>query len=284
MPTVLSSLLLVALLWMAGMVPARAQATAEPPVFLASPVDLKRKFDPPVAGQVRNIRFLTEDDYPPFHFIGPDGQLTGFEVELARALCLELKATCSIQPRRWDILRESLLGGQGDAIIAALKISTESRKEFAFSLPYFRNPGRLVTRRSAPFDAATLSTLAGRMIAVAAGSSHEAFARAHFSGAIVTTEASTAAALDAVNAGRADMAFVDGVSGAFWLNGEASQACCRFLGGPYFDSRTFGEGAGIAVARTNRRLAQALDWALQRLVREGVYARLYLKYFPVGIY
>lgn len=282
MPAVLSSLLLATLLWMTGA--ARAQPVAEPAVVIPAPVDLKRKIDPPEAGQVRSIRFLTEDDYPPFHFIGPDGQLTGFEVELARALCVELKATCSIQTRRWDILKDSLLGGQGDAIIAAIKISVDSRKEMAFTLPYFRNPGRLVTRRSAPFTAADPATLAGRMIAVAAGSTHEAFARSHFSGTLIKTEPGAAAALEAVNAGKVDMAFVDGVSAAFWLNGEASQACCRFLGGPYLDDRAFGEGAGIAVARTNRRLAQALDWALQRLVSDGTYARLYLKYFPVGIY
>ncbi|MDR3558765.1 MAG: transporter substrate-binding domain-containing protein, partial [Candidatus Pacebacteria bacterium] len=92
--------------------------------FAAPPPAL---FDPqnrPVAAGAdapNQIRFLTADDYPPFEFLGADGALAGFNIDLARAICAELKATCTIQPRRWDNLLDALDAKEGDAIVASLR-------------------------------------------------------------------------------------------------------------------------------------------------------------------
>jgi ABC-type amino acid transport substrate-binding protein len=64
----------------------------------------------------RAIRFLTDDEFPPLHFAGPDGAPTGFSVELARAACETLGITCTVQVRRFDTLLDSLAQGQGDVI------------------------------------------------------------------------------------------------------------------------------------------------------------------------
>ena len=55
-----------------------------------------------------------------------------------------------------------------------------------------------------------------------------------------------------------------------------------FRGGPFIDPRFFGEGVGIAVKTGNVALRRALDYALARLARHGIYGELYLKYFPIG--
>jgi polar amino acid transport system substrate-binding protein len=49
-------------------------------------------------------RFLTETDYPPFNFTGPDGNPAGFNVDLARLLCEEIKVTCTVQMRQFETL------------------------------------------------------------------------------------------------------------------------------------------------------------------------------------
>ena len=71
---------------------------------------------------------------------------------------------------------------------------------------------------------------------------------------------------------------------SLWLGGEAAAGCCTLRGGPYTESRYFGEGAGIAVRKGDTTLRRALDYALARLARNGIYADLYLKYFPIGFY
>ena len=68
------------------------------------------------------------------------------------------------------------------------------------------------------------------------------------------------------------------------LAGTDAQKCCVFRGGPYTESRFFGEGVGIAVKKGNHTLQQALDYALVQLSQRGIYTDLYLKYFPIGFY
>ena len=76
--------------------------------------------------------------------------------------------------------------------------------------------------------------------------------------------------------------FGDAVSLAFWLNGTDSGGCCAFRGGPFLESRFFGEGIGIAVKRGNDLLRQALNWALFRQWEKGSFTDLWLRYFPIN--
>jgi polar amino acid transport system substrate-binding protein len=59
-----------------------------------------------------------------------------------------------------------------------------------------------------------------------------------------------------------------------------SAGCCAFVGGPYTESRYFGEGVGIAVRRGNDTLRLAFNWALFRLWEKGRFTDLWLRYFP----
>ncbi len=253
-------------------------------MFIPGYWDLRRRPEKPDVSRIRQIRFLTESDYPPFHFFGPDGAPAGFEVDLARALCQVLGVTCTVQNRRWDGLQEALERGEGDAIIAAFRITPQARQRFLFTQPYHKTPARFVTRRAGGVTATDVSALQGKRVAVAAGSAHEAYLKAFFPSVTLAPENDMAAALATMRYGGADAAFVDGVGAAFWLNGAASENCCVFAGGPYTESRYFGEGVGVAVRRDSAQIQAALDWGLQRLAADGVYANLYLKYFPVGFY
>ncbi len=93
------------------------------------------------------IRFLTETDYPPFNFTGPDGNPAGFNVDLARALCDEIKVTCTIQMRRFETLVDALATNRGDAIIASMAVTPQLRAKVDFTDPYYRAPARFVSRR-----------------------------------------------------------------------------------------------------------------------------------------
>ena len=78
--------------------------------------------------------------------------------------------------------------------------------------------------------------------------------------------------------------FGDGVSLAFWLNGTTSAGCCRFVGGPYLETRFFGEGTAMALRPDAETLKKAIDFALFRLWESGVYADLLRRWFPVSPY
>ena len=79
-----------------------------------------------------------------------------------------------------------------------------------------------------------------------------------------------------------DMIFGDAIALAFWINGTDSGDCCAFSGGPFVESRYFGEGVGIGVKKGNDVLRQALNWAMFRLWEKGRYTDLWLRYFSVS--
>ena len=88
------------------------------------------------------IRFISEVDYPPFNYSGPDGNPAGFNVDLARMICEELKIACTVQMRRFDTLLASLSDNRADAVIASIAVTPETRKLADFSDPYYRTPAR----------------------------------------------------------------------------------------------------------------------------------------------
>ena len=244
--------------------------------------DPRRRPERPDLSRINIIRFLTETDYPPFNYTGPDGAPTGFNVDLGRLICEEIKVACTVQMRRFDTLITALNSNNGDAIIASIAATPEMRTRLDFSDPYYRAPARFVARRDSAIDDVRPEALEGKKIAVVAGTAHEAYLKALFTEAELHPYPDADAARFALKRGEVDLVFGDGVSLAFWLNGTDSANCCAFRGGPYLESRFFGEGVGIAVRRGNDLLRQAFNWALFRLWEKGRFTDLWLRYFPVS--
>ena len=140
----------------------------------------------------RAIRFLTEDDYPPLNFRKSDGDLAGFNVEIARAICEQLVVGCTIQARRFDTLVDSLLGGKGDAVIASIAATPAMRESVDFSAPYYRTPARFVGRADRPALDPSADGLAGKKVAVIGQSAHETYVRLFFPKATIQTVANFA--------------------------------------------------------------------------------------------
>ena len=262
--------------------------TAQP--LLASSVFVPGFWDPhhhdakPDLGGLHSLRFLTEDDYPPFHFALPDGTLSGFDVDLARAICEDLKITCTIQARRFDTLTAALNDDQGDALIAAIRIDPQTRATLDFTAPYYTTPARFASLTSLAAEPAIPESLRGKIVGVEAKSAHEAYLQTFFPDTIRKPYESQKLLREALFKGDIDTIFGDGIALSSWLDGPEGQNCCRFRGGPFIDTRFFGEGVGIAVKKGNTPLRQTLDYALAELASRGTYTDLYLKYFPLGFY
>jgi polar amino acid transport system substrate-binding protein len=264
-------------IWLALASPALADSA---PSFWDPALHLDR---PDISG-LRAIRFLTDDDYPPLNFARADGSLAGFNVEIARAICEELHIGCTIQARRWDTLVDSLETGKGDAVIASMSATPALRERIDFTQPYYQTPARFVTRKDFPAGDITPAALLGKRVGAVAGSAHEAYLATFFRGAALIPYADFAALRDALRAGAIDAMFGDGLTLAVWLSGEDSANCCAFRGGPFLESRYFGQGVGIAVRKDDADLRRAMDWALTRLAARGAYAEIYHKYFPIGFF
>ena len=272
--------------------PAANPAAPAPPATssMADPMavpgfwDPRRRPERPDLSRISIIRFLTEIDYPPFNYAGPDGAPAGFNVDLARLICEEIKVACTMQMRRFDTLIGALNSNNGDAVIASIAETPDMRKQVDFSDPYYRTPARFVARRDVEIDDVRPEALEGKKIAVVAGTAHEAYLKTLFTEAELHPYPNADAARFALKKGEVSLLFGDGISLAFWLNGTDSAGCCEFRGGPYMETRFFGEGVGIAVKRGNDLLRQAFNWALFRLWEKGRFTELWLRYFPISPY
>ena len=264
--------------------PVGAAPAAGAPAVIPDLFDPNNRPPKPDPNAVKSIRFLTTDDFPPFHFALPDGTLAGLDIDLARAICTDLKIACTIQARRFDSLVAQLKAGADDAIVASLANTPATRADLDFTAPYYTTPARFVVPNGSHLTAARPDALAGHKVGVQANTAQEAYLHAFFAKAAIKAYPDQRSLRAGLRAGEVEATFADGIAMALWLNGTDAGGCCAFLGGPFTESRYFGNGVSIAIGKGNVALREALDYELVQLTRSGAFADLYLKYFPIGFY
>ena len=171
---------------------------------------------------------------------------------------------------------------RGDAIIASLAVTPQLRARVDFTDPYYRAPARFVSRRDAVMPEVRPEYLEGKKVGVIAGTSHEAYLKAMFTDAEIRPIPMTTRCGWRCAAARSTSSLA---TRSRWRSGSTaptSAECCAFSGGPFVESRYFGEGIGIAVRKGNDLLRQSLNWALFRLWEKGRYTDLWLRYFSVS--
>jgi polar amino acid transport system substrate-binding protein len=230
------------------------------------------------------LRFVTETDYPPFNYYDEDGILTGFNVDLARAICAELEVTCEVNPGEWSGLVRSVTAEEADAVIASLSINPTSIEQVDFTDGYYATPAKFVTRSSSELSEITPEALDGVKVGVIKDTAHERYLRDFFTEAKIVAFDSDEALRGALKGGQVEAIFGDAISLMFWVNGQDAEGCCQFRGRGFLEARYFGEGVGIAVAKGNIRLKEVLNYALARVRNSGRFEELLLRYFPLSIY
>ena len=245
--------------------------------------DPRRRPERPDLSRLQTIRFLTEMDYPPFDYAGPDGNPAGFNVDLARLICDEIKVDLHHPgaPLRHAARRAQRQSRRrGDRLDRADGGDAPARRFHRSLLPHagalrgaHRQPRSATCCRNCSRARRSRSSPAPRTKPI----SRRCSPRPRCGPIPTPTPRARRCAT-----GDVDLLFGDGIALAFWLNGTDSGGCCAFRGGPFLESRFFGEGVGIAVKRGNDLLRQALNWALFRQWEKGSFTDLWLRYFPIS--
>lgn len=239
----------------------------------------------PNIGNVPRIRFLTTLDFPPFEFLDGQGRLSGFNVDLARALCetLEVTAKCEIQALPFSELQTALEKRAGDAVIAGVSVTPDLRETFDFSRPYIQLSARFLATKAKATEPLTPSALSASRVGVVKDTALAAMLKAFFPNVEPKLFDDRTSLLKALKAGEIDTAFGEGLAFAFWQASEDADGCCAFRGGPYYSQHFLGEGMTI-ITRPDEPLAAAFDHGLLELARSGRLTTLFVKYFPPGLY
>ena len=85
----------------------------------------------PNVKNLQRLRFLTTTDFPPFSFIDKKKRLSGFHIDLARAICeeLELLPVCQIQALPFAQLQSAVTGGVGEAVLGGIDCHCQKQAE-----------------------------------------------------------------------------------------------------------------------------------------------------------
>lgn len=245
--------------------------------------DQRERMAKPDLADLARLRFLTTIDFPPFNNLDQNGRLTGFNVDLANALCreLEILERCQIQALPWEELKGTLERKQAEAIIAGLSPADNTTEPLAFTRSYFPLPARFaIPRSTSDFDPAA----PGLRIGVIGRSGHESMMRAFFPRAKAVVYSRENWMLDDLKDKKIDAVFHDAMRLSFWLGGTSSANCCDFAEGAFYSEEYLGQGLRIAGRTDQPKLIAALDFALRELSRKGTLNELYIRYFPKGIF
>ena len=230
------------------------------------------------------LRIGVQNERPPFSFSDDDGELQGFDVEIAWALCAALKSKCQLLPLEFTALVPGLEEGRIDAAVASMSITEERLRRVDFTDKYYQASNRFVARRGSVSDV-TPSGLAGKTIGVKRGTIHDRYLSDHFAAtaALRRYGYSDEIFID-LALGRLDLAFADNITLTESFLKTDLGAEFDFVGPAFSDPQWFGRGEGIAVRKGNADLLAQLNQALRQIRADGTYEEIRTKYFDYDIY
>lgn len=264
---------------------ATAPTTAQEPAAATPPATTAAAPTPagggmPAPGQ--KLRIASEGAFPPFNEVGADGNLKGFDIDVALALCASMKVECELIKQDWDGMIPGLLAKKYDAIAASMSITEERKQKIDFSDKYYNIPARFIAKKDGGLTD-TREGLKGKKIGVQRGTIHECYAQKAFPDSeIVLYATQEEANLDLV-AGRIDTTTTDSeVLGTFLKTPQGEGFA--WLGGDHLDKACHGEGAGIAVRKEDTQLKANINKAIADIRASGQYSEIMKKYFDYDIY
>lgn len=238
----------------------------------------------PAPAELPELKVAIDPTYQPFTFKTADGKPTGFDVDIAEALCKEIKRKCVFVEQVWDGMIPGLQAKKYDVIISSMSITEERLQAVDFTDKYYNTPSRIVVKADTPFtDPASLK---GKKIGVLKGSTQEKYAMGELKTAGVTVvpyEAQDQVYLD-IKSGRLDGTVADRVEVTGGFLSKPEGAGYGFVGPVLAEAKYFGTGAGVALRKGETALKDELNAAIKTIRSNGVYETVSKKYFDFDVY
>ncbi|KYK91062.1 arginine ABC transporter substrate-binding protein, partial [Aggregatibacter actinomycetemcomitans serotype d str. SA3733] len=222
-----------------------------------------------VVANAQDLTFAMEPSYPPFEFTNEKGEIIGFDVDIANAICKEIQATCHFKGEAFDSLITNLRSKRFDAAISAMDITEARAKQVLFSDPYYDSTASYVALKGK----ATLDS--AKNVGVQNGTTFQQYTVAETKQYASKSYASLQDAILDLKNGRIDIIFGDTAVLADMISKEAE---IQFVGDKVTNKKYFGNGLGIAMNKSNKTLAESLNKGLAAIKANGEYQKIYDKW------
>ncbi|HVI51935.1 MAG TPA: ABC transporter substrate-binding protein [Candidatus Sulfotelmatobacter sp.] len=229
-----------------------------------------------VAQAAEKVKIGTEGAYPPFNQVDDKGNITGFDIDIAKALCVEAKLDCTVVTQDWDGIIPALNAKKFDAIVASMSITEERQKAVDFTDPYYTNKLQFIAPKKSDFSPAKLK---GKVLGAQRATIAGTWLEEHVKDAEIKLYDTQENAYLDLAAGRLDGILADKFVNYEWLKSDAGKDF-EFKGDAVFDN----DKIAIAVRKGDDKLRTKLNAALKAIVANGTYKKINEQYFPFSIY
>lgn len=236
-----------------------------------------------MAKEWKQIRIGVEGAYPPFSWTEPSGEVKGFDIDMANALCAQMNAKCTLVKQDWDGMIPALMSRKFDAIIATMDITEERKQKVDFSQKYQHVPASFAAKKGTELKL-DKEFMNGKVVGVQRATSMDSYITDNFPNATIKRYGTYDEAYLDLKAGRLNYVLADSAaleSGLFQKEGGDAYA---FVGPKLSDPKWFGEGAGIAVRKADKDLKEQFNKAILALRANGKYKEINDKYFKFDVY
>lgn len=233
----------------------------------------------------KTLRIGTDPTYAPFEMKNAQGQLIGFDIDLATEICKRMETKCTFVESDFDALIPSLKAKKIDAVISSLSITDKRKQEIAFSEKLYAADSRLIALKGSKIEP-TLESLKGKNIGLLQGTTQETYANDYWrpKGVTITPYANQDLVYQDLTAGRIDAAFQDEVAASEGFLKQPAGKDYAFAGPSVKDDKIFGVGTGIGMRKDDPELKAAIDSAFNEIRKDGTYDKLAKKYFDFNVY
>ena len=251
------------------------------------------------------VTIATEGAYEPWNFIKPDGQLAGFEVDLAHELCSRMKVQCTVVQQDWDGMIPALNAGKFDGIMAGMNITPQRLQVIDFSDAYAAGPAGFLVPKSGslaklpgtgtvlnlskddPANRQTIDAmrtmLKGKTIGVQVATIHANFLDKYFKDVASIQEYKTTEQHDLdLMSGRIDAAFADASYFATTLS-KPDAKDLMLAGAEFRGGDIFGRGVGVGLRKADTDLKTMFDKAIDSVKADGTLKKIQAKWFKIDM-
>jgi cystine transport system substrate-binding protein len=215
-----------------------------------------------------------EGTYPPFNY-KDNGQLTGFDVEIASALAQKLGVKAEFTTTEWSGILAGLQAGKYDVIVNQVGITDARKQTLDFSPAYTYSNAQLIQRKDDTRDFKTLEDLKGKKLGVGLGTNYMDMAKA-VPGIDVKTYPGAPEYLRDLASNRLDAALNDRLMLAYLMKNSQLPLRTGANVGP-------GNPSGIPFKKGNPKFEKAIDDAMTQLEADGTFTKISDKWFGIDV-
>lgn len=235
------------------------------------------------------LRVGMECTYAPFNYRTPEGEMAGYDVDVAQGIAQRIGADLEYVCQEWDGMMPALLANKFDLVIASMSITEQRKEKIDFSIPYRVSIGRILAPKSAHLD---LFDDAGKPIpekfkglrfGVERASTYATWVEARLPDAEVVLYDGNQSLLLDLKSGRLDIAITNPMKAYLDFLSKEDGAGYEFVSPSIDEPEFFGPGVGVGIRKDNEELLARIDKALEEMVADGSLEEYSSKYFPFSI-